>query len=120
MSTHAGTHMDAPFHHRSRQDGALALTIDEFPLEWCIGPGVKLDFRHVPEGHVTTPAQIDTELVRIGYTLRPGDIVLVSTAAGERYGENGLSRPGMRSGPRGNITSYETGHSPGRDRRLEL
>jgi kynurenine formamidase len=81
--------MDAPFHYRSRQDdGALALTIDEIPLEWCIGPGVKLDFRHVPDGHVITPAQIDTELARIGYTLRPGDIVLVNTAADERYGES--------------------------------
>nr|HPL80853.1 cyclase family protein [Burkholderiaceae bacterium] len=49
LSTHNGTHLDAPWHFHSTQDKALgdkkpAITIDQVPLEWCFQPGVKLDF----------------------------------------------------------------------------
>jgi len=77
LSTHNGTHMDAPWHFHSTQDSALkggakpAMTIDELPLEWCQKPGVKLDFRHFEDGHVVTAQEVDTELDRIGYTLKP-------------------------------------------------
>jgi hypothetical protein len=38
LSTHSGTHMDAPYHYRSRGDeGQLMATIDEIPLEWSSG-----------------------------------------------------------------------------------
>lgn len=88
MSTHAGTHMDAPYHYHSHmEDGTASKTIDEIPLEWCIGPGVKLDFRHFPDGYVVTAQDIRAELNRIGHVLAAGDIVLVNTAAGGRYGQ---------------------------------
>src|SRR5882724_10373255 len=46
LTTHNGTHMDAPYHYASTMDnGKRAITIDEIPLEWCLQPGVKLDFR---------------------------------------------------------------------------
>jgi len=92
LSTHNGTHMDAPWHFHSTQDAALesgekpAMKIDELPLEWCQKPGVKLDFRHLEDGHVVTAKEVDAELDRIGYTLKPFDIVLVNTRAGKRYG----------------------------------
>lgn len=94
MSTHSGTHMDAPYHYRSKMDdGQPSATIDEVPLNWCIGSGVKLDFRHLPDGHVISPEEIDAELLRIGHKLAPGDIVLINTAAGARYGfEDYLNR----------------------------
>jgi len=86
--THNGTHLDAPYHHHSTMnDGKRAITIDEVPLEWCLNPGVKLDFRHLPDGHIVTPAEVDAELDRINHTLSPLDIVLINTAAGDRYGE---------------------------------
>jgi len=86
--THNGTHLDAPYHHHSTMnDGKRAITIDEVPLEWCFGSGVKLDFRHLPDGHIVTPAEIDAELDRINHKLSPLDIVLVNTSAGDRYGE---------------------------------
>ena len=51
ISTHNGTHLDAPWHFASTMDGGKrAITIDEVPLEWCFNPGVKLDFRHFPDG----------------------------------------------------------------------
>ena len=54
IATHNGTHLDAPFHHHSTMNrrtvegGERAITIDEVPLEWCMNPAVKLDFRHMP------------------------------------------------------------------------
>ncbi len=88
LTTHTGTHLDAPYHHHSTMNGGeRAITIDEVPLDWCYGPGVKLDFRALPDGHVVTAAEVAAELDRIGHDLAPGDIVLVNTAAGGRYGE---------------------------------
>jgi hypothetical protein len=49
ITTHNGTHMDAPWHFASTMNGGKpAMRIDEVPLEWCFGPGVKLDFRTKP------------------------------------------------------------------------
>jgi len=88
MQTHNGTHLDAPYHHHSTMNGGeRAITIDEVPLEWCFQPGVKLDFRHLPDGHVVTPDEVEAELARIGHTLAPLEIVVVNTAAGKAYGQ---------------------------------
>jgi hypothetical protein len=43
---------------------------------------VKLDFRHLPDGHVVMPEEIYAELARIGHTLKPLEIVVVNTRAG--------------------------------------
>ncbi|MEG8179951.1 cyclase family protein [Nocardia terpenica] len=89
MSTHNGTHLDAPYHFASTMNhGQRAATIDEVPLEWCYRPGVKLDLRHLPDGYVATPDDIDAALDAIGHTLAPLEIVLVNTRAGDRYGED--------------------------------
>lgn len=87
LTTHNGTHLDAPYHYASTMDGGRrAITIDEVPLEWCFGDGVKLDLRDRPDGHVVSAAEVEAELARIGHVLRPLDIVLVNTRAGERFG----------------------------------
>ena len=89
VSTHNGTHVDAPWHYATTMDGGKrAATIDELPLEWFHQPGVKLDFRHFSDGYVVTAADIARELDRIGHTLSPLEIVVVNTAAGGRYGED--------------------------------
>lgn len=104
LSTHNGTHMDAPYHYHSTQDSALtggakrSLTIDEIPLEWCWQRGVKLDFRHFPDGYVVSPADIEAELSRIGHELQPLDIVVANTAAGARYGKPGFVSSGCGFG----------------------
>jgi kynurenine formamidase len=88
ISTHNGTHVDAPWHYHPTMDGGVrAATIDELPLEWFVQPGVKLDFRHLPDGHLVTPDEIDAELARIGHMLKPLEIVVANTRAGERYGQ---------------------------------
>ena len=87
LITHNGTHLDAPYHFASTMDhGERAITIDEVPLEWCFQPGVKLDFRHLPDGHVVTALEVSQELGRIGHELAPFEIVLINTRAGSRYG----------------------------------
>jgi kynurenine formamidase len=87
ISTHNGTHLDAPYHYASTMDGGnRALTIDEVPLEWCFNPGVKLDFRHFEDGYVATPGDVEAEFERVGHDLQPLDIVLVNTSAGAAYG----------------------------------
>lgn len=88
LTTHNGTHLDAPWHYHPTMDGgARAITIDEVPLDWCFRPGVKLDFRHFPDGHVVTADEVEAELERIGHALQPLDIVLVNTAAGAAVGD---------------------------------
>jgi kynurenine formamidase len=87
LSTHNGTHLDAPWHyHPTMNGGERAWTIDDVPLEWCFQNGVKLDFRHFADGYVATAADVDAELARIGHKLKPLDIVLVNTSAGAKYG----------------------------------
>jgi kynurenine formamidase len=88
LSTHNGTHLDAPWHyHPTMNGGERAITIDEVPLEWCFQPGVKLDMRHFPDGHVVTADEMAAALDAAGHTLRPLDIVLINTAAGAALGQ---------------------------------
>ena len=93
ITTHNGTHVDAPYHYFSRMNEAVvpggepSMRIDEVPLEWLYQPAVKLDFRHLPDGHIVQPAEIQAELARIGHTLAPLEIVITNTRAGSRYGK---------------------------------
>jgi kynurenine formamidase len=99
LSTHNGTHLDAPYHfHSTMNEGERAITIDEVPLEWCFNPGVKLDFRHFADGYVVTANDVEQELSRIGHTLQPFDIVVVNTRAGAAYGQPGYVDTGCGMG----------------------
>ncbi len=110
LSTHNGTHVDAPWHYASTsEDGKPMPTIDEMPLEWFFGPGVKLDFRHFADGHVVTAAEVEQELARIGHQLQPGDIVLVNTSAGARYGQPDYTSRGCGMGREATLYLTERG-----------
>ena len=87
LMTHNGTHLDAPYHFASTMNrGERASAIDEVSLEWCLQPGVKLDFRRLPDGYVVTADDVERELARIGHVLQPLEIVVVNTRAGTAYG----------------------------------
>ena len=121
ITTHNGTHLDAPWHFASTMDGGKpALKIDQVPLEWFFSPGVKLDFRSKPDGYVCKADDVKRELDRIGYTLKPLDIVLVNTAAGARLRPTELHRQRLRHGPRGHPLSDQARRARHRHRRLEL
>lgn len=114
LSTHNGTHMDAPWHYHSTTDAAAeggrrrAPTIDEAPLDLFFRPGVKLDFRHFEDGYVATAADVAAELDRIGHDLQPLDIVLVNTAAGAAYGQPGRDYVNTGCGMGAEATLYLT------------
>jgi kynurenine formamidase len=87
LTTHSGTHLDAPYHYHPKMDkGKKALTIEEVPLEWCFSDGVLLDFRHKQDGERITTDDVERELERIGHEIKPLDIVLVQTGADEAWG----------------------------------
>ncbi len=114
VTTHHGTHLDAPYHfhpttnHAVIKDGEPSPTIDEIPLDWCFRPGVKLDFRHLDDGYVVTADDVRRELDRIEYELQPLDIVLVNTRAGSRYAHDDYVRAGCGVGRE--ATRFILGH----------
>lgn len=97
LSTHSGTHVDAPWHYGPARQGA-ARTIDQVPLRWCFGDGVLLDMTHKGRGEGITDEDVRAALGRIGYTIKPFDIVLVRTDVSKRFKEPGydLLHPGLR------------------------
>lgn len=110
ISTHNGTHLDAPYHFHSTMDGGKrAITIDEVPLEWCFNPGVKLDFRHMDDGYVATANDVEAELKRIGHDLQPLDIVVVNTSAGAHYGKDDYLMKGCGMGREATLYLLEKG-----------
>ena len=87
LTTHSGTHLDAPYHYHPTMDkGKDALTIDEIPLDWCFNDGVVLDFRQKNDGERISVEDLEKELARIDYTIKPLDIVLIQTGADEFWG----------------------------------
>jgi kynurenine formamidase len=110
LSTHSGTHIDAPWHYASTMDrGKRAITIDEVPLDWCLQPGIKLDFRQFADGYVATARDVESELERIGHRLSPLEIVLVNTRAGSTYGQQDYVNTGCGLGREATLYLLERG-----------
>jgi kynurenine formamidase len=110
LSTHNGTHLDAPYHfHPTMNHGERAITIDEVPLEWCFQRGVKLDFRHFADGYVATADDVEGELERIGHEVSPLEIVMVNTRAGSRYGHDDYVNAGCGMGYEATMYLLERG-----------
>jgi cyclase len=87
LTTHTGTHVDAPSHYGSRTtygDGTPR-NIDEMPLDWFYRPGVVLDLTEHGTG-VAGTADLEKEFARIGYTPAPLDVVLLNTGASAKAG----------------------------------
>lgn len=84
-SSHAGTHVDAPWHFGPIVEGKPAKTADQVDLASCYGDGVLLDFSHKKPHDPITAKDLMKELDRIGYTLKPSDIVLIRTGAEDHF-----------------------------------
>jgi kynurenine formamidase len=110
LMTHNGTHLDAPYHfHSTMNKGERAIAIDEVSLDWCFQPGVKLDFRHLPDGYVVQAKDVEDELKRIGHTLKPLEIVVVNTRAGAAYGKPDYVAAGCGMGREATLYLLERG-----------
>ncbi len=90
LTTHVGTHLDAPWHFGPTSEGKPSRTIDQIPLEWCYGDGVILDFSSKGRGDSIADTDVQAALVRIDYQLKAGDIVLIRTDTSNKY----YSQPG--------------------------
>src|SRR6185295_13084730 len=79
MVDHAGTHIDAPRHF-----GKSGISIDEYPLEKCIVPGICIDLRHIAPRAEITPADLEAAVAKAGVPVPKGGTVLLCTGHHER------------------------------------
>lgn len=79
MGVHSTTHIDAPWHYGPTSGGEPAATIDEIPLEKCIGPGIVLDMTHKADNDPITVADLQAALAETGAMLDQHTIVLIRT-----------------------------------------
>lgn len=84
--SHHGTHVDAPLHYGPTTAGKPARSIERLPLEWFIGPGVRLDLRHKPAGALISVADLERAVAEIDYEIQPNDIVMIWTGADRYWG----------------------------------
>ncbi|MFE3497341.1 cyclase family protein [Streptomyces sp. NPDC059175] len=88
LTTHTGTHVDAPAHYGStasyRASGPR--TVDELPLEWFYGPAFVLDISDVVGRGTVDASRIADECAKISYSPAPGDIALLHTGADQHVG----------------------------------
>ena len=97
-SSHAGTHIDAPFHYGPTSEGAPAKTIDNVPLEWCYGNAVVLDMRHKNPGDEITVEDLKAACEKIDYCLKQHDIVLLHTGCDKYWRTDMKTYLAMQSG----------------------
>jgi arylformamidase len=70
VSTHAGTHVEFPFHHwKGGADGA------DFPIQNLIGEAIVLDFHEKQDGEAVTLDEVKAHEGRI----KEGDIIFIRT-----------------------------------------
>jgi kynurenine formamidase len=79
MGVHATTHIDAPWHYGPTSGGQPAQTIDEIPLEKCIGPGVVLDMTNKADDDPITVSDMEIALAKTGANIDENTIVLIRT-----------------------------------------
>ncbi|WP_328406282.1 cyclase family protein (plasmid) [Streptomyces sp. NBC_00390] len=80
LTTHTGTHIDAPAHYGTRARYGEPRTIDQMPLDWFHRPCVVLDLSGFGVGAVGAD-HVTKELEQIGYQPAPLDIVIIRTGA---------------------------------------
>ncbi len=76
MLTHAGTHIEFPYHHWEPGAGAA-----DYPLERLIGEAVVLDFHHKKPGESISLAEVQAHERRI----KEGDIIFIRTDLDRLY-----------------------------------
>ena len=100
LSSHCGTHVDAPLHSGSHIGGKTARTITDIALEELYRPGLVLDVRPWAKlGEEITIEMLDAALGATGQRINDGDAVLIRTGQErftmsdpEYYRQPGMSR----------------------------
>ena len=94
MGVHSTTHIDAPWHYGPTSGGEPAPTIEQIPLEKCIGPGVVLDMTHKADDDAITVDDMKAALARTGATLDDKTIVLIRTGRDRLMGTKAFWKTG--------------------------
>lgn len=80
ISTHLGTHVDAPWHCGSTCEGKPAKTVDEIPLEELFCDAIVIDVTHKKgTGSAITVEDLQNDLKKTGARIKKGDAVLIRT-----------------------------------------
>jgi len=86
LSSHHGTHLDAPWHYGPRCAGRPARTVDALPLGWCFAPGLRVDVRRRRDAAWVRLRDVRDALRRDGTAVRPGRIALLQTGLDRWWG----------------------------------
>lgn len=80
LSSHLGTHVDAPLHYGSTCGGAPSKTIDQIPLDELYCDAVVLDMTHKKgTADAITVDDLKRALEAVQYQIKEGDAVLIRT-----------------------------------------
>jgi kynurenine formamidase len=94
MGVHSTTHIDAPWHYGPMSGDKPAPTIEQIPLEKCIGPGVVLDMTHKADDEPITVEDMKDALAKTGATLDDTTIVLIHTGRDKLMGTKAFWKTG--------------------------
>jgi kynurenine formamidase len=86
LTSHTGTHVDAPLHYGRLCEGRPAKSVDALPLEWFFGPGALLRFDVDPDLGSVSRGEMDDALGALGSEVRAGTIVLCDVGAARLWG----------------------------------
>lgn len=98
MSSHCGTHVDAPLHSGTTSEGRRSRTIDAIGLDELYCPAYVLDVRgSVARGEPISVDALDEAIARAGGSLRPGCAALIRTGQEDDHpgDANYFNYPGM-------------------------
>ncbi|MDR7475679.1 MAG: cyclase family protein [Armatimonadota bacterium] len=97
LSSHSGTHIDAPYHYGPTSGGEPAKTIEQLPLRWFFSDAFVLDMTHKQRGEGITAADVEASLAAMGYAIKPYDIALVRTDTWKAFKQPGydMLHPGL-------------------------
>lgn len=87
LTSHSGTHLDAPLHYGPTCDGMSSKSIEEVPLDWLYRPGVLLRCGGNGATGSITRDEVQAELGRIDHEIAPFDIVLIDSGAARLWGQ---------------------------------
>jgi len=89
LSTHCGTHIDAPLHYGPiGPDGRAAPAIDALDLHLFFGPGLRLRFSPDPGLGAVTRSEMADAIARAGCAPSAGTIVLNDVGAAALWGSD--------------------------------
>ncbi len=85
LSTHCGTHIDAPLHYGPWSEGRAARSIDQLGLEWFFAEGLLLRFDPDPELGPVSVAEVAEAVERHGFHSIARMIALLDVGAAKKW-----------------------------------